>query len=56
MRSVGGTLGRYFGLRFLSTLLLVFVGLFTLVALLDFVELMRRASEIPPSGLCPSAV
>ena len=47
MRSVGGTLGRYFGLRFLSTLLLVFVGLFTLVALLDFVELMRRASEIP---------
>ena len=47
MRSVGGTLGRYFGLRFLSTLLLVFVGVFTLVALLDFVELMRRASEIP---------
>ena len=42
-----GKLARYFGLRFLSATLLVFVGIFTLVALLDYVELMRRASDVP---------
>jgi lipopolysaccharide export system permease protein len=47
MSTAGGTLARYFGLRFLSTVLLVFVGIFMLVALLDYIELMRRASDIP---------
>lgn len=42
-----GKLARYFGLRFLNATLLVFVGIFTLVALLDYVELMRRASDVP---------
>ena len=42
-----GTLARYFGWRFLSATLLAFVGIFALVALLDFTELMRRASDIP---------
>ncbi len=47
MRIFGGTLARYFGLRFLSAVLLVFVSIFGLVALLDYIELMRRTSDIP---------
>jgi len=47
MSILGGTLVRYFGLRFLSAVLLVFAGIFVLVALLDYIELMRRASDIP---------
>jgi lipopolysaccharide export system permease protein len=47
MRIVAGTLTRYFGLRFLSAVLMVFVGIFALVALLDYIELMRRAGDIP---------
>jgi lipopolysaccharide export system permease protein len=47
MSILGGTLVRYFGLRFLSAVLLVFVGIFVLVALLDYIELMRRASDVP---------
>jgi lipopolysaccharide export system permease protein len=47
MPMVGGTLLRYFGLRFLSAVLLVFVGIFLLVGLLDYIELMRRSSDIP---------
>jgi len=42
-----GTLARYFGLRFLGTVLLVFTGTFALVALLDYIELMRRAADLP---------
>src|SRR3569623_681255 len=44
---LGGTLARYFGLKFLSTALAVFLGIFFLVALLDYIEMMRRASDIP---------
>jgi lipopolysaccharide export system permease protein len=47
MSILGGTLVRYFGLRFLSAALLVFGGIFVLVALLDYIELMRRASDVP---------
>ncbi len=46
MRLVGGTLSRYFGLRFLSATLLVFISIFALVALLDYIEMVRRASDI----------
>ncbi len=46
MQILVGTLARYFGLRFLTALLLVFLGVFGLVALLDYIELMRRASDI----------
>ena len=42
-----GTLARYFGLRFLSAVLVVFGGIFALVALIDYIELMRRAGDIP---------
>ena len=47
MPILGGTLARYFGLRFLSAVVLVFVGIFLLVGLLDYIELMRRSSDIP---------
>ncbi|HMF26806.1 MAG TPA: LPS export ABC transporter permease LptG [Pseudolabrys sp.] len=42
-----GKLARYFGLRFLSAVLMVFGGIFVLVALIDYIELMRRAGDIP---------
>ena len=42
-----GTLARYFGLRFLAAVLVVFAGIFALVALIDYIELMRRAGDIP---------
>ena len=47
MNIIGGKIARYFGLRFLNSVLLVFVGIFVLVALLDYIEMMRRASDVP---------
>src|ERR1043165_8584158 len=47
MPIVMGTLARYFGLRFLYAVLVVFAGIFALVALIDYIELMRRAGDIP---------
>ena len=41
------TLARYFGLRFLGAVVAVFAGVLLLVALLDYIELMRRTSENP---------
>jgi lipopolysaccharide export system permease protein len=40
-----GTLARYFGLRFLGTVMAVFVGVFLLIMLIDYIELMRRYSD-----------
>jgi lipopolysaccharide export system permease protein len=42
-----GTLSRYFGLRFLSSMLAVFCGVFTLVLMIDYIETLRRTSDIP---------
>jgi lipopolysaccharide export system permease protein len=42
-----GTLARYFGLRFLVALLAVLAGVFGLIMLIDYVELMRRHSDVP---------
>jgi lipopolysaccharide export system permease protein len=39
------TLGRYIAWRFLRTLLLVFLSIFTLIYVVDFVELLRRSNE-----------
>ncbi len=47
MTIIGGTFARYFGMRFLGSVLAVFAGIFALVALLDYIELMRRAGDIP---------
>ena len=41
------TLSRYFGLRFLTTAILVFVGILSLVALVDYIEMMRKTSGMP---------
>ena len=41
------TLGRYFGLQFLATVAAVFAGVFVLIALIDYIELMRRNSDVP---------
>jgi lipopolysaccharide export system permease protein len=41
------TLTRYVGLRFLGAALSVFVGVFMLVVLIDYIEMMRRASDVP---------
>ena len=39
-----GTLARYFGMRFISAALMVFVGVFALVALVDYMDIMRRSA------------
>jgi lipopolysaccharide export system permease protein len=44
---VSRTLLRYFGLRFLSSVASVFFGIFVLVVLVDYVEFMRRAGDLP---------
>ena len=43
---IGGTLSRYFGFRFLSAVTAVFAGLLVLVALIDFIEMLRRTGDI----------
>jgi lipopolysaccharide export system permease protein len=43
---IAGTLSRYFGLHFLGTVTAVFAGVFGLVALIDYVEMMRRYSDV----------
>jgi lipopolysaccharide export system permease protein len=48
---IGGTLSRYFGLRFLSAVVGVFAGVFALVAIVDFVELMRRSADDPNASV-----
>ncbi len=44
---MSGTLTRYFGLRFLGAVIAVFAGVFALIALIDYIELMRRNSDVP---------
>jgi lipopolysaccharide export system permease protein len=41
-----GTLARYIGWRFLSAILVVFVGLVVLTGMIDFIEMMRRTSDV----------
>jgi lipopolysaccharide export system permease protein len=43
----GGILQRYFALRFLGAVSAVFAGVFVLVAMIDYVELMRQAADVP---------
>lgn len=46
MAAVTGTLSRYFGLRFMWSALAAFGGVLLLVALIDYIELMRRTSDL----------
>jgi lipopolysaccharide export system permease protein len=41
-----GTLSRYFGLRFLTAIGATFAGAFVLVAMVDFMELLRRSGDL----------
>ena len=43
---IAGTLSRYFGMRFLGTVIAIFFGMIALVAMIDFVEMLRRSSGI----------
>jgi lipopolysaccharide export system permease protein len=43
---IAGTLARYVGLRFLSAFLAVFVGLLLVLAMVDFIEMLRRSSDL----------
>ena len=47
MAPIGLTLGRYFSWRFVQAIFGVFMTVFFLVYTLDFVELMRRAGDVP---------
>jgi lipopolysaccharide export system permease protein len=47
----GGTLWRYFGFRFLNAVVAVFLGVLVLVAMVDYIELLRRSSERDVSAL-----
>ncbi len=40
------TLPRYFGMKFLGAVIGVFAGVFALVLLVDYIEMMRRNSEV----------
>jgi lipopolysaccharide export system permease protein len=42
-----GTLSRYFGMRFLTSVVGSFIGVVALAAMIDYVELMRRGAEWP---------
>ena len=42
----GRTLGRYFGLRFVTAVCSVFAGMLALIALIDYIELMRRTGDL----------
>src|ERR1044072_9480606 len=44
---VSRTLIRYFGTRFLGAVMSVFFGIFVLIVLVDYIELMRRAADVP---------
>jgi lipopolysaccharide export system permease protein len=43
---IGKTLGRYFGMRFLGAVAATFAGTLVLVAMVDFIEMLRRSSDI----------
>ncbi|HUZ67548.1 MAG TPA: LPS export ABC transporter permease LptG [Beijerinckiaceae bacterium] len=47
---IGATLGAYLLARFARTILAVFGAIFALIALVDFVEMFRRAAGIPQAG------
>lgn len=44
---LAGTLSRYFGLRFLKSVVATFFGVVALAAMIDYVELLRRGSDWP---------
>src|SRR4051812_44061320 len=41
------TLHRYFAARFVNAALAIFLGIFALVTMVDYVELVRRTADVP---------
>lgn len=50
MNVIPTTLTRYFALRFLGAVTAVFAGVFALVVLIDYVEMSRRAADLPSAS------
>ena len=48
---IGWTLTRYLAARFTFTIFAVFGAIFALIYLIDFVEMLRRASGLPDAGV-----
>jgi lipopolysaccharide export system permease protein len=44
---IGGTLSRYFGMRFITSVVGSFIGVVALAAMIDYIELMRRGADWP---------
>src|SRR5215469_3750384 len=44
---IAGTLSRYFGMRFVASVVGSFIGVIALAAMIDYVELMRRGADWP---------
>src|SRR5271170_4385769 len=44
---IGGTLSRYFGMRFITSVVGSFLGVVALAAMIDYIELMRRGADWP---------
>jgi len=44
---IAGTMQRYFAMRFLGAVVSVFLSIFVLAAMIDYVEMMRKTGEIP---------
>jgi lipopolysaccharide export system permease protein len=44
---ITGTLSRYFGMRFIASVVGSFIGVIALAAMIDYVELMRRGADWP---------
>ena len=44
---ISRTLIRYFGMRFLGAVMSVYFGIFLLIVLVDYIEMMRRAADVP---------
>jgi len=44
---ITGTLSRYFGMRFLTSVVGSFIGVVALAAMMDYIELMRRGADWP---------
>ncbi len=47
MITITGTLSRYLGMRFLTSVVGSFIGVVALAAMIDYVELMRRGADWP---------
>src|SRR4029079_10831988 len=54
MQIIGGTISRYFGLRFVIASVAIFAGILALMSVIDYVDLMRRTTDI--TNVAPALV